>query len=101
MYSQYVDGSFSPVEQNRPQQQTSPPSGAASGKIHRPNALLEELTGGVSRLLGGLEKQLSLRQLDSGDILLVLIILFLFLEGDNLEIVITLALMLLLSLNDD
>ena len=65
------------------------------------NDLAGEITGGLSQLLDGLRKHISLENFDTGDILLVLIILFLYLEGDNLELVITLGLMLLLGLGDD
>jgi len=63
--------------------------------------LLGGLTGGIGQVLGGVLKNFSLENMDTGDILLILIILFLFLEGDDLEIAITLGLMLLLGLGDD
>ena len=65
------------------------------------NDLLGEVTGGLSQLLDGVLKHFSLKNFDTGDILLVLIILFLYLEGDNLELVITLGLLLLLGLDGD
>lgn len=65
------------------------------------NAVFQELSGGLSQLLEGITKHISLENIDTGDILLVLILLFLFLEGDNLELVITLGLMLLLGLGGD
>lgn len=48
--------------------------------------------------LGGVLKRLSLEDLDTGDVLLLLILLFLFLDDreDNLELLITLGLMLIL-----
>ena len=87
---------FSPPESTRARAQE--PSGGQESAAASP--LLGEVTGGVSRLLGGILKNFSLDNLDTGDILLVLIILFLYLEGDNLELVITLGLMLLLGLGD-
>lgn len=93
MYSHYMDGNFLPLEH-------TPSSNADPAQTRRQapkNDLLGEVTGGISKLLGGVRKQFSLHDLDTGDILLVLIILFLFLEGDNLEVVITLGLMLLLG----
>ena len=84
--------------QNRPSFTASPrPMGPPSSK----NDLVGEVTGGLSQLLGGVLKHFSLKNFDTGDILLVLIILFLYLEGDNLELVITLGLMLLLGLGDE
>lgn len=65
------------------------------------NDLIGEITGGLSQLLDGVLKHFSLKDFDTGDILLVLIILFLYLEGDNLELVITLGLLLLLGLGDE
>lgn len=63
--------------------------------------LLGELTGGIRDVLGGVFKDFSLKNLDSGDILLLLIILFLFLEGDNLDLVIALGLMFLLGFGSE
>lgn len=55
--------------------------------------------GGITDRLGGLLKNFSVKDLDSGDILLILILIFLFLESDdNLELVITLGLLLLFGL---
>ena len=46
-------------------------------------------------------KNLGLKDMDTGDILLALIVLFLILEdGDDLDLVITLALMILLNLGE-
>ena len=81
------------------------PSGPSQ---HRPleptrpkNDLLKDVTGGLGQLLDGVLKHFSLKNFDTGDILLVLIILFLYLEdGDNLELVITLGLLLLLGLDN-
>lgn len=54
---------------------------------------------GIAGRLGGLLKQLHIKEWDSGDILLVLILLFLFLESDdNMELVITLGLILAFGL---
>ncbi len=107
MYNQYLDNrEFVQVE---PEANASTQGQAPSAGHDRPagstpggaSSLLEDVTGGISKLLGGVFKNFSLENFDTGDILLILIILFLFLEGDNLEIVITLGLMLLLGLGDD
>ncbi|MGN0985507.1 MAG: hypothetical protein ACI4OU_03350 [Candidatus Enterenecus sp.] len=106
MYSQYMDGAFAPLEQERKAPpRPSGPSGSSGGRppqgAHHPSGdLLGDVTGGLSKVLGGVMKQFSLEDFDTGDILLVLIILLLLLEGDNLEVVITLGLMLLLGFND-
>lgn len=63
--------------------------------------LLGELTGGIRDTLSGIFQDFSLKNLDSGDILLLLIILFLFLEGDNLDLVIALGLMFLLGFGSE
>ena len=91
-------------EQSHPNRQSpgqhhpvSLPGGPAKSK----NDLIGEVTGGLGQLLDGVLKHFSLKDFDTGDILLVLIILFLYLEGDNLELVITLGLLLLLGLGDD
>ncbi len=106
MYNRYLNNpsfaampaqpEFSPGESTHAPAQE--PSGAQESAA---SPLLGEVTGGISRLLGGMFKHFSLDNLDTGDILLVLILLFLYLEGDNLELVITLGLMLLLGLGDD
>ncbi len=106
MYNQYMSGDdFIPLDgeqpegrRQRPREQQRPQSAPPC----RPgNDLVGEVTGGLSKLLDGVQKHFSLEKLDTGDILLVLIILFLYLEGDNLELVITLGLLLLLGLGDD
>ena len=101
MFSQYADGRFAPLDEPLRQPHSAPQSEKKTSNPAKPNALLGELTGGITQLIGSIGKQFSLSQLDTGDILLVLIILFLFLEGDNLELVITLGLMLLLGFHDD
>lgn len=80
-----------------PAQEPFPQSSRRKSSDH----LLGDISGGLGSLLGGVLKNFSLENIDTGDILLVLIILFLFLEGDDLELVITLGLMLLLGLGDD
>lgn len=80
---------------------TPPPEPVTKKDAQPASALLGEVSGGITQLLGGLFKNLKTENFDAGDILLVLIILLLLLEGDNLEIVITLGLMLLLGLGDD
>lgn len=115
MYNQYLDGSdFVLLEpepqghgsrgQPRPNQQPTGqprPVPRPGESFHSKNDLIKEVTGGLGQLLDGVLKHFSLKDFDTGDILLVLIILFLYLEGDNLELVITLGLLLLLGLGDD
>ena len=101
MFSQYMDGIFTPLIDS-PQQKAQPHTSEKKPQNSpKSNALLGELSDNISRWVGGIGKHFSLAQLDTGDILLVLLILFLFLEGDNLELVITIGLMLLLGFNDD
>ncbi len=103
MYNQYLGSQrFVQLEGPDPgsspgQQSPPPPNAGGKGK----SDLLGDVAGGLSRMLGSLFRNFSLKDLDTGDILLVLIVLFLFLEGDNLEIVITLGLMLLLGLGEN
>lgn len=101
MYNHYMDGTFAPLSQPATSAKTNPIAPRQNAGRNRQNDLLGDVTGSLSKLLGGFGKHFSLAQLDTGDILLVLIILFLFLEGDNLELVITLGLMLLFGLSDD
>ena len=104
MYSQYLnDRDFVQMESESARPAPEPPRGDSlpgSTAPKQPHGdLLQDVTGGISKLLGNVFRQFSPGQFDTGDILLVLIILFLFLEGDNLEVVITLGLMLLLGLD--
>ena len=86
-----------PHHPNGPHPQHRPPE-----PMRSKNDLLKDVTGGLGQLLDGVMKHFSLKNFDTGDILLVLIILFLYLEdGDNLELVITLGLLLLLGLDDE
>lgn len=86
-----------PYRPSSPRPQHRPPE-----PIRSKNDLLKDVTGGLGQLLDGVMKHFSLKNFDTGDILLVLIILFLYLEdGDNLELVITLGLLLLLGLDGD
>lgn len=107
MYNRYLDhmptaeASHTVPFQREAAPTPPPPKQEVPKPSHKSSALLGEITGGLGDLLGGVLKNFSLENFDTGDILLVLIILFLFLEGDNLEIVITLGLMLLLGLGDD
>lgn len=102
MYSQYIDGKFSPVSAHTQAHPNQPTHNHTNKPTSHPDkALLGDVTSGISNLFRGILKQFSAESLDTGDILLVLIILFLFLEGDNLELVITLGLMLLLGLHED
>ncbi len=118
MYNRYLDGGsfvlLDPEPQGQgprpqPHQDQGRPSQPHSEGPRRPpepfrskNDLVGEVTRGLSQLLDGVLKHLSLEKFDTGDILLVLIILFLYLEdGDNLELVITLALLLLLGLDGE
>ena len=63
--------------------------------------LLGELAGGLQDTLGQVFKDFSLKNLDSGDILLLLIILFLFTKDDHLDLIIALGLMFLLNFGKD
>lgn len=114
MYNRYLDqmpvsdlteppaGDRKESIQRPAQAAAAPPPQSGPRPPHRKSSdLLGEISGGLGDLLGGVLKNFSLENFDTGDILLVLIILFLFLEGDNLELVITLGLMLLLGLGDD
>lgn len=122
MYNQYLDDSDfvllepdPPSPAHRPQGQArhgpsrpNQPSPGQRRPVSQPGAaqkskndLVGEITGGLGQLLDGVLKHFSLKDFDTGDILLVLIILFLYLEGDNLELVITLGLLLLLGLGGD
>ncbi len=103
MYNQYWgDHDYFSVEPEPAQEQEQEHRAQPKAEGPKPSApLLGEVTGSITKLLGGVFKHISPEKFDTGDILLVLIILFLFLEGDNLEIVITLGLMLLLGLGED
>ncbi len=114
MYNRYLDAPAPQAEDRGAQPAERPVQAPAQAQPRAPtpapqtqsvprghSALLGEVTGGLGEMLGGVLKGLSLKNFDTGDILLILIILFLFLEGDNLEIAITLGLMLLLGLGDD
>ena len=100
-----MDEDTSYPEKSHPAQENTCNQKAAnspSSKQKPPGSdLLEELTGGIRDVLGGIFKDFSLKNLDSGDILLLLIILFLFLEGDNLDLVIALGLMFLLGFGSE
>ena len=116
MYSRYIPPgtSYSPIpEEETPAAgpkpgQRPPPSRDSAPQVQKPGTpprkppagsdLLGSVTQEIGKLLSGLN--ISLQDLDTGDILLILIILFLFLEGDNLDLVIALGLMLLLSLTE-
>lgn len=96
MYSQYINGVFAPLVRSegahfhRNRQLDDCKSENPSGSI----------AGSLEKLLKDAGRQFSVRNLDTGDILLILIIFLLFLEGDNLELVITLGLMILLGSNE-
>lgn len=101
MYSHYLsDDNWMVLDDDTPQSPSTQEHPSAQAHYNR-NAVFQEMSGGLSQLLEGVTKHFSLKNLDSGDILLVLILLFLFLEGDNLELVITLGLTLLLGLGGD
>lgn len=97
MYNRYIpdDASYERVSgadssSARPDPQRPSAFGGSGGS--RPS-------GGIADRLGGLLKNFSAGDLDSGDILLILILVFLFLESDdNLELVIALGLLLLFGL---
>ena len=98
--------SFRPIddeqtEESCPPQEESPCDHSSKHQKPPGSDLLGELTGGIRDTLGGIFKDFSLKNLDSGDILLLLIILFLFLEGDNLDLVIALGLMFLLGFGSE
>jgi len=102
MYSHYMDGSFSPLSHHyissgshEPQ-----PNNTDRKTQSKKTDKLKDVTGSLSKIIGGIWNQLSVTNIDLGDILLILIILLVLLEGDNLELVITLGLMLLLGFND-
>lgn len=110
LYNHYIppNTSFHPIppEDEPPVQQPAehdhPHEEHTSARQKPPGSdLLGGLTGGIVEFLSSLFENFSLKNLDSGDILLLLIILFLFLEGDNLDLVIALGLMLLLGLGSD
>lgn len=104
MYSRYMPPrhTFQPIPAEEATRPAEPGKGPERTAYQKPpdSDLLGGLTGGVRDFFNGLFEGFSLRNLDSGDILLVLIILFLFLEGDNLDLVIALGLMLLLGLGE-
>ena len=101
MYSHYLsDDNWMVLDDDTPQSPSTQERPSARAQYNG-NAIFQEMSGGLSQLLEGVTKHFSLKNLDSGDILLVLILLFLFLEGDNLELVITLGLTLLLGLGGD
>lgn len=101
MYSHYLSDDDWMVLDDDVTQEPPPVERLHTQKEHTSNAVLQEMSGGLSQLLDGITQHFSLKNIDTGDILLVLILLFLFLEGDNLELVITLGLMLLLGLGGD
>lgn len=97
MYNHYQSGhDYVAIE---PEDAASPPPNRREERGK--SQLMDEVGGGITRLLTGISNHLKLEHFDTGDILLILIILFLFLEGDNLELIITLGLMLLLGLSED
>ena len=102
MYSHYMDGSFSPLSHHHISSDSheSQPNNAGRRTQSKEPDKLKDVTGSLSKIIGGIWNQLSVTNIDLGDILLILIILLVLLEGDNLELVITLGLMLLLGFND-
>lgn len=104
------DTSFHPIPEHEaaanddvPSAPTHSRTSESSSRKQKPpdSDLLGELTGGIQEILAHFFQGFSLKDLDSGDILLLLILLFLFLEGDNLDLVIALGLMFLLSFSAD
>lgn len=84
MYNRYIPNS-------QPYENSSPPPPPPQKGAFSPEGILGRL--------GGLLKQFDLKNLDSGDILLILILLFLFLESDdNLDLVIVLGLLVAFGL---
>ena len=94
--------SFQPVsyEEEQPEEKSNTTSASFNQKPPASD-LLSALTGGIFDTLGNIFKDFSLKNLDSGDLLLLLIILFLFLEGDNVDLVIALGLMFLLGFGSE
>lgn len=93
-----------PTSQPRQEQAASPPTPRTQNSAPPPTRgpagdLLGGITTELNKLLGGLFR-FSLKDLDTGDILLILIVLFLFMEGDDLDLAIALGLTLLLSLGE-
>lgn len=88
-------------QHSREQAAPSPPPKPQNSAPPPPRGPAGDLLGGVTqelnKVLGGLFR-FSLKDLDTGDILLILIVLFLFVEGDDLDLAIALGLTLLLSL---
>lgn len=101
MYSHYLPDDDWMVLDDDTTQTPSPKGQHPSQSSHTSSEAFQDLAGGLSQLLNGVSKHFSLKNIDTGDILLVLILLFLFIEGDNLELVITLGLMLLLGLGGE
>ena len=89
-----------PYEEDQTEEKSSTPSASPNQKPPASD-LLGALTGGIFDTLGSIFKDFSLKNLDSGDLLLLLIILFLFLEGDNIDLVIALGLMFLLGFGSE
>ncbi len=87
MYNRYIPKTttYEQVDHSHSKTNSPPPPPPQKGAFS-----LDGITG----RLGGLLKGFTPKELDSGDLLLVLILLFLFLESDdNLELVITLGLL--------
>ena len=99
MYNPYLPSSWEESPPPPPPPGPPPPP-PPSPPREGPEGLLGKLPGELASLLGKLPGGLTdrLRELDTGDILLILIILYLYREDreDNLELIITLGLLLIL-----
>lgn len=105
-YTRVVEPDTPPPAQptyHRVREDVPPPQGGTPG----PNggdplsSLLSGLFSGKKNAgKPGILEKLNLRDIDTGDILLLLILLFLFRDGDDIELVIALGLVLLMGLGD-
>ena len=102
MYNRYIPngGQYTRI----PMQEDPPAPGQDAGTGDRPDPLSSFLSSLGSNKknagLAGIFDALKLKDIDTGDILLLLILLFLFRDGEDLELVILLGLILLFGLSD-
>ena len=106
MYNRYIPngGQYTRVTVSEdPPFSSPPPPEQDAGTNTRPNSLssfLSSLGDKKNAGLAGIFDALKLKDIETGDILLLLILLFLFRDGEDLELVILLGLILLLGLGD-
>ena len=107
MYNRYIPngGQYTRITvQEESPSPTVPPAEPGTGAVFRSNPLSSFLSGlGDNKKnagLAGIFDAFKLKDIDTGDILLLLILLFLFRDGEDLELVILLGLILLLGLSD-